>query len=165
MSKLTFDLHQQSKSAFSFNVSSDGLISIDIQWRGGTKLSGFLFGPNSKVPYDKKTGSSPLTLSKHVTQAMMARKSMWVVQLFNPSDASVQVTLSVESPSVVELQSLSPHDQDVHQPAAVALLAHLLARYVNNAPIENRAMSGEISPQLENRLSSAPNLVTCPLAQ
>ena len=152
MSNMIVDLHPRSKSAFSFDVRSAGLVSVNIRWGGGAKLSGFLFGPNSKVAYARKTGTSPLTLSTTATQAMVAKQSMWVVQVHNPSDAPVRATLSVRSPSDAVVRSLARHDQDLQQPRAVALFAHLLTRYVNNAPIKSKA-----DRALKEALDKVPN--------
>jgi hypothetical protein len=139
MSNVTVDLPPRSKSAFSFNMSSAGPISVEVQWGGGVTLSGFLFGPNRKVPYDKNTGASPLTLSTTATQAGGAQQSTWAVRVYNPHDTPVRATLSIKSPPNLALRSLAKHDQNIQQPGAVALFANLLARYVNNAPVESKA--------------------------
>ena len=76
MSQLIFSLNKKSNQAYGFNVNDEGTLSIEVKWDGGANLSGFLFGPNNKLPYDKKTGSSPLTLSKQISKDMIMRNSM-----------------------------------------------------------------------------------------
>jgi len=153
MPSLSVELRPRSKSAFGFDVRAAGPVSVEVQWSGTAKLSGFLYGPNSKVAYDRKTGAaSPLTLSATATQAMVAQKSMWVAQVYNPTDAPLRATLSVKFPRDIALRPLDRQDQDLQQPRAVALFAHLLTRYVNNAPVESRA-----DRALKEALDKLPN--------
>ena len=152
MKQISFELSAKNKQAFAFEVTSEGPLTVKVVWNDENQLEGFLFGPGSKVPYDRNLGSRNLSLSQNVSNFFITKGSKWVVQLYNPTDYNIKGTILVASPSQTEIKSQALHEQTIVGSKSVALLIYLIDRYANN--IEKKT---DIDKKIEEALDALPS--------
>jgi len=59
---------------------------------------------------------------------------MWVIQIYNPSESLVKVTMVVNSPLNVQMRNLALYEHKNSASPTIALFVHLLERYINDIP-------------------------------